>query len=85
MAATQTAPGLPEIEQARARLEGVARPTPVYRTETFSRLVGREVHLKAENLQRTGSFKIRGASNKLATLDDAERAAGVVALSLIHI
>ena len=78
---TTTAPGLPEIEQARARLDGVARVTPVYRSETLSRLVGRELHLKAENLQRTGSFKIRGAYNRISTLSDDERAAGVVAAS----
>ena len=79
--ATRTAPGRKEIEQARARLEGVARVTPVYGTETLSRLIGREVWLKAENLQRTGSFKIRGAVNKISTLSDAEKAAGVVAAS----
>jgi threonine dehydratase len=78
---TTTAPGLPEIEQARARLDGVARVTPVYRSETLSRLVGRELHLKAENLQRTGSFKIRGAYNRISTLSADERAAGVVAAS----
>jgi threonine dehydratase len=55
--------------------------TPVYASETFSRRAGREVRLKAENLQRTGSFKIRGAVNKLATLSQSERAAGVVAAS----
>ncbi|HEY7691580.1 MAG TPA: pyridoxal-phosphate dependent enzyme [Gaiellaceae bacterium] len=70
-----------DIERARERLAGVARVTPVYRSETISRLAGREVHLKAENLQRTGSFKIRGAVNKLSTLGAAERAAGVVAAS----
>ena len=74
-------PASAEIERARARLVRVARVTPVFRSETFSRLVGREVHLKAENLQRTGSFKIRGAVNKLATLDEVERGAGVVAAS----
>ena len=72
MAATRTAPGLPDIEAARARLEGVARVTPVYRSETLSRLVGREVQLKAENLQRTGSFKIRGAYNRISTLEADE-------------
>jgi threonine dehydratase len=59
LAATEIRPGLPEIEAARSRLEGVARVTPVYRSETLSRLVGRDVKLKAENLQRTGSFKVR--------------------------
>ncbi len=78
---TKTAPGLKEIQEAAARLEGVARVTPVYGTETLSKLIGREVSLKAENLQRTGSFKIRGAVNKIATLTDAEKRAGVVAAS----
>ena len=81
MSVTKTAPGLPEIEAARARLDGVARVTPVFRSETLSRLVGRELHLKAENLQRTGSFKIRGAYNRVSTLSSEERAAGVVAAS----
>ena len=78
---TQAAPTLPEIEAARRRLDGVARVTPVYRSDTLSRLVGREVRLKAENLQRTGSFKVRGAYNRISTLTDAQRAAGVVAAS----
>jgi threonine dehydratase len=78
---TKTAPGLKEIEEARARLEGVARVTPVYGTETLSQIIGREVALKAENLQRTGSFKIRGAVNKIFTLSDAEKRSGVVAAS----
>jgi threonine dehydratase len=75
------APRLPEIEEARSRLDGVARVTPVYASETFSRLADREVWLKAENLQRTGSFKIRGAYNTIATLSEEERRAGVVAAS----
>jgi len=78
---TKTAPGLKEIQEARARLEGIARVTPVYGTETLSKIIGREVALKAENLQRTGSFKIRGAVNKIATLSEAEKRSGVVAAS----
>jgi threonine dehydratase len=74
-------PALADIERARGRLDGVARITPVYRSATFSRLTGREVWLKAENLQRTGSFKVRGAVNRVASLDAAERVAGVVAAS----
>jgi len=77
----ETAPTPAEIEEARARLDGVARVTPVYRSETLSKLIGREVALKAENLQRTGSFKIRGAVNRIATLSGRERRAGVVAAS----
>ena len=79
--ATVTAPTLRDVEAARERLDGVARITPVFRSETFSRLAGRDVSLKAENLQRTGSFKIRGAFNKISTLGDEERRAGVVAAS----
>jgi threonine dehydratase len=79
--ATTTAPGLPEIERARERLDGVARVTPVFPSETLSRLAGRPVRLKAENLQRTGSFKIRGAYTKLSALEPEQRAAGVVAAS----
>jgi threonine dehydratase len=79
--ATQTAPTVRDVEEARERLAGVARVTPVYGSETFSRLVGREVWLKAENLQRTGSFKIRGAVNRISFLDADERAAGVATAS----
>ena len=79
--AVRTAPTLADIEDARRRLAGVAHVTPVYPSETFSRLTGREVFLKAENLQRTGAFKVRGAVNKIASLSTAEREAGVVAAS----
>jgi len=78
---TGTAPTLHDVEAARARLEGIARVTPVYISESFGRMTGREVWLKAENLQRTGSFKIRGAGNCIALLSEEERAAGVVAAS----
>src|SRR5262249_34985421 len=79
--AMATAPGLPEIERAREVIAGVARVTPVYPTETFSRLVGRPVLTKVECLQRTGSFKVRGAFTKLSSLSPEVRAAGVVAAS----
>jgi threonine dehydratase len=79
--ATKAIPTLADIEAARARIAVLARPTPVYSSETLSRLAGRRVFLKAENLQRTGSFKIRGAVNKIASLTEAERAAGVVTAS----
>ena len=61
--------GLAEIEQARARVAPVLRPTPVDRSDSLSGLAGRAVLLKPEHLQRTGSFKIRGAYNLLAALD----------------
>lgn len=80
--ATETAPTLADVEAARERLtrKGV-RVTPVYGSETFTRLTGRPVHLKAENLQRTGAFKIRGAVNKIEALDPEERKSGVVTAS----
>jgi threonine dehydratase len=79
--ATTAAPTLADVRAAAARVEGHARVTPVYSSETISRLTGRETFLKAENLQRTGAFKIRGAVNTIATLSDEERAAGVVTAS----
>jgi threonine dehydratase len=79
--ATTTAPTLADIEAARERLAGRARVTPVYGSETFARICGTRTWFKAENLQRTGSFKIRGAVNKLTSLGETERAAGVIAAS----
>jgi len=81
LATQRTAPTLADIQEARQRILGIAEETPIYLSETFSRRCGRQVRLKAENLQRTGAFKIRGAVNKLATLSPAEREAGVVAAS----
>ena len=81
MAIQRIAQTLADIQEARERLRGIAEETPIYLSETFSRRVGREVRLKAENLQRTGAFKVRGAVNKLSTLSPEERAASVVAAS----
>jgi threonine dehydratase len=74
-------PTAADVEHARQQLGDKARVTPVFRSATLSRLAGRDVWLKAENLQRTGSFKVRGAVNRLAALSDSERATGVVAAS----
>jgi threonine dehydratase len=76
-----TRPTLAEIRLARERLAGVARETPVFRSATISGLARRDVWLKAENLQRTGSFKVRGAVNRIAGLSEAERNRGVLAAS----
>jgi threonine dehydratase len=78
---TLSVPTLADIEAAREQVAGRARVTPIYGSETLSRMIGRKTWLKAENLQRTGSFKVRGAVNKLSTMTEAERAAGVVAAS----
>lgn len=72
---------LKSIQQARAVLAGVIHPTPLQFSQTFSYLTGNKVYLKPENLQKTGSFKIRGAYNKIINLSEREKAQGVVAFS----
>ncbi|MDP9820613.1 threonine ammonia-lyase [Nocardioides massiliensis] len=72
---------LAAIEQAREALRGVAIETPMEESRWLSALAGSPVLLKCENLQRTGSFKIRGAYLRMARLTDEERAHGVVAAS----
>lgn len=74
-------PTLADIEQAQEVLDGVAIRTPVEESRWLSGLVGGPVLLKAENLQRTGSFKIRGAYLRMSRLSDEERGNGVVAAS----
>lgn len=74
-------PTLADIEAARDRIAGYAWATPVHASESLSRRVGRTVCLKAENLQRTGAFKVRGALNRLAALTPEERERGVVTWS----
>ena len=73
--------GLAEIEAARLLLEGIAVRTPMEESRWLSAVAGGEVRIKAENLQRTGSFKARGAYVRLSRLSEAERARGVVAAS----
>lgn len=70
-----------EIERARRRLAGIIKPTPLLRSDTFDRLTGAQVFLKPENRQKTGSFKIRGAFNRLASLSAEEARRGVIAAS----
>lgn len=72
---------LHQIEAARELLTGVVRQTPMEHARDLARKHGGDVHLKCENLQRTGSFKIRGAYTRIHALSDAERARGVVAAS----
>ncbi len=72
---------LAAIREARDRIADVARVTPIEYSHTFSERTGAAVHLKLENFQRTGAFKIRGALNRITTLSDAEQAAGVVTAS----
>ena len=72
---------LADVEAARDILAGTAVRTPVVESRWLSDLTGQQVHLKCENLQRTGSFKLRGAFVRIARLSAEERAAGVVAAS----
>jgi threo-3-hydroxy-L-aspartate ammonia-lyase len=70
-----------DIELAAARIRGVAHRTPVLTSRTLDALVGAQVFMKAENLQRMGAFKFRGGYNAVSVLSDAQRAGGVVAFS----
>src|SRR5688500_13184240 len=70
-----------DIKAARALLEGVIEPTPVQGSRPLSEAVGGPVWLKCENLQRAGSFKIRGAYTRMSRLTGEEKARGVVAAS----
>lgn len=70
-----------DIEAAAARLKGVAHRTPVLRSRTLDALIGAQVFLKAENLQRMGAFKFRGGYNAVQVLSEEARSRGVVAFS----
>ncbi len=78
---TSPGPSLDEITRARSLLEGVSIRTPMEGARWLSKAAGGPVLLKAENLQRAGSFKIRGAYTRMAGLSAEERANGVVAAS----
>src|SRR3954470_5978233 len=70
-----------DVARAAEAVAGVARQTPVLPAKRLARQVGGELWLKLENLQVTGSFKVRGAVNRLSALTDEQRAAGVLAAS----
>ncbi len=72
---------LSAIRAARDRVRETARHTPLEYSYTYSAMTGADVHLKLENFQRTGAFKIRGATNRIATLSTAQKEAGVVTAS----
>ncbi|MGH1549029.1 threonine ammonia-lyase [Leifsonia poae] len=74
-------PSLDEYESARAIVARVAQPTPIESSRYLADLLGAPVLLKCENLQRTGSYKIRGAYNRMSKLSAEERGRGVVAAS----
>jgi threonine dehydratase len=81
---SQSAPTLPtaaDVEAAARRLAGVALRTPLVSSPVLDAATGGRIFLKAETLQRTGSFKFRGAYNKLSSIPQERRAGGVVAFS----
>lgn len=78
MADTPYACDLAAVRAAATRIAGAVHRTPVMTSETFDRLAGRRVFFKCENLQKTGAFKYRGATNAVRNLDSATAARGVV-------
>jgi threonine dehydratase len=74
-------PTAADVDAAARRLKGVALRTPLIGSPVLDALIGGRVFLKAETLQRTGSFKFRGAYNKISSIPTDKRAAGVVAFS----
>ncbi len=78
---TTLAVDLADIEQARVAIAGAVRMTPVVDSRALSKLTGVPVHLKLEQQQITGSFKLRGATNAVSKLNEAQRRRGVVGVS----
>lgn len=74
-------PTIEDISAARNSLDRSIRKTPLHKSEMFSKMVGTDIFLKLECLQKTGSFKVRGAFTKLNSLSDKERSNGVIAAS----
>ena len=81
MASTSLPVTLDDVLAAQELLSGIVRPTPLEFSRALSDRAGVDVHLKCENLQRAGSFKIRGAYTRMSRLTDEEKSRGVVAAS----
>lgn len=79
--AAPRAPTYDDVVAAAERIRGTATRTPLVQAETAARELGADTFLKLESLQPTGSFKVRGAANRLLAMTDAERARGVVTVS----
>lgn len=77
----QPSVSLPDIRQAQTTISHLARRTPALSAHSLSDLAGCELILKAENLQRAGSFKVRGASNRIAALSPDQKVRGVITAS----
>src|SRR3546814_2859813 len=80
-AATAAAPTFDDVREAARTLAGLAVRTPLLESPALNERVGGRVLLKAETLQRTGSFKFRGAYNRISRIPERDRAGGVVAYS----
>ncbi|MGI9024044.1 MAG: pyridoxal-phosphate dependent enzyme, partial [Burkholderiaceae bacterium] len=74
-------PTFEDVQAAAARIAGLAHRTPTLTSRTANARIGAKLHFKAENLQRAGAFKFRGACNAIAALGEAERLRGVVTFS----
>lgn len=70
-----------DIQKAYERIKPVVHRTPILTSSTFNKITGLNVYFKAENFQRIGAFKIRGAYNKISSLSDMEKKAGIIAHS----
>ena len=79
--ATRPRPSFEDVQQAAQRIAGIAHRTPVLTSRTADTLTNASLFFKAENLQRAGAFKFRGACNAIAALDVEQRARGVLAFS----
>src|SRR5438045_7138546 len=79
--ASSNAPTIKDIQQAQEALRNSVSMTPMLHSRTFSAMTGANIHLKAENLQRSGSFKVRGAMYKISWLRKEERLRGVITAS----
>lgn len=76
--APSTAPGWENIQEAHGRIKPRIHRTPILRSATLDALAGADLYFKCDNLQKTGSFKIRGATNAIFSLSDAEASRGIV-------
>ena len=81
MAINSATVNISSVRQARERIAGKVRHTPIVRADKLDSLVNAEVYLKPESLQITGSFKLRGAMNRILTLSGEERSKGIIASS----
>ena len=77
----ESKPTLHDVQSAQSLTSSIVRKTPIVTSEYFNELLGMELFFKCENFQKTGSFKIRGASNAIFSLSEKEAAQGVACQS----